>query len=81
MQDYHQLQVWPKSHQLTLRVYRATASFPKAEVFGLTSPIRRAVVAVVDLSSRSFSEWLSAATEVKRMLTGLLKRLKLTTEN
>jgi len=46
MQDYHQLQVWQKSHQLTLRVYRATVSFPKAEVFGMTSQIRRAAASV-----------------------------------
>ena len=46
MQDYHKLQVWQKIHRLTLRVYRATASFPRMELFGLTAQIRRAVTSV-----------------------------------
>lgn len=116
MQDYHKLQVWQKSHQLTLRVYRVTTSFPKTEVFGLTSQMRRAAASIelniaegcgregkaelarflrMALGSASELEcqteiardlgyvtheeaagWLIAATEIKRMLTGLLKRLK-----
>jgi four helix bundle protein len=36
------LKVWEKAHQLTLEVYRATASFPREEAYGLTSQIRRA---------------------------------------
>lgn len=42
MQDFTQLKVWAKSHQLTLDLYGATKSFPKDEVFGLRSQIRRA---------------------------------------
>lgn len=42
MQDFHALKVWEKAHQLTLDVYRATAMFPKEELYGLTSQIRRA---------------------------------------
>jgi len=42
MKDYRQLEVWERSHQLTLAVYNATKSFPKDELFGLTSQIRRA---------------------------------------
>jgi four helix bundle protein len=41
MKDFRSLQVWTKSHQLTLAVYRATANFPKEELYGLTSQIRR----------------------------------------
>jgi four helix bundle protein len=41
MQDFRQLKVWQRSHQLTLAVYRATAAFPKHELYGLTSQIRR----------------------------------------
>jgi four helix bundle protein len=41
MKDFQDLQVWAKSHQLTLAVYRATANFPKEELYGLTSQIRR----------------------------------------
>ena len=42
LSDYKQLKVWEKSHQLTLDVYRTTASFPKEEMYGLTSQIKRA---------------------------------------
>ncbi len=46
MQDFRQLKVWMKSHSLVLAVYKATASFPKSEVFGLTNQIRRASVSI-----------------------------------
>ena len=43
MQDFHTLQIWQKSHELTLKVYKATKQyFPKEEMFALTSQIRRA---------------------------------------
>jgi four helix bundle protein len=38
--------VWQKSHQVTLRVYRLTSTFPKHELYGLTSQMRRAAVSV-----------------------------------
>ena len=42
MKDFHKLLVWEKAHHLALDVYRATQSFPKDELYGLTSQIRRA---------------------------------------
>jgi four helix bundle protein len=42
MQDFRNLSVWQKSHLLTVALYEATRSFPKDEVYGLTSQIRRA---------------------------------------
>ena len=42
MQDYKKLRVWEKAHALTLAVYRITKEFPKDELFGLTSQLRRA---------------------------------------
>ncbi len=41
MKDFRDLIVWDKAHRLTLASYRATASFPRSEMFGLTSQIRR----------------------------------------
>lgn len=46
MQDYKSLKVWEKSHTLTLNVYKATNSFPKEELFGLVSQLRRASVSI-----------------------------------
>lgn len=43
MQDFHFLQIWQKSHELTLHIYSATCKyFPKEELFALTTQIRRA---------------------------------------
>ena len=41
MKDFRRLQVWEKSHKLTLHCYAATARFPREELYGLTSQIRR----------------------------------------
>lgn len=46
MKDFHKFMVWEKSHQLVLEVYRATAGFPKTEMFGLTSQMRRASASI-----------------------------------
>ena len=45
-QTFEDLIVWQKSHQLTLRVYRITTGFPKHELYGLTSQMRRAAMSV-----------------------------------
>jgi four helix bundle protein len=42
MKDFRDLDVWRKAHSATLAaVYRATADFPKEELYGLTSQMRR----------------------------------------
>jgi four helix bundle protein len=46
MQDFRDLKVWEKSHQFVLSVYGATSSFPRDEMYGLTSQLRRAAVSV-----------------------------------
>jgi len=42
MMPYRSLKAWQTCHQLALATYRATQSFPKAELYGLTSQMRRA---------------------------------------
>jgi four helix bundle protein len=46
MKDFKSLQVWEKAHALALDIYKSTASFPKEEMYGLTSQIRRASVSI-----------------------------------
>ena len=41
MKDFRELKVWEKAHSLTLNVYKITKVFPKEELYGLTSQIRR----------------------------------------
>ena len=116
MQDFRNLEVWQRAHRLTLALYRVTKTFPKDELYGLTSQIRRAACSVcanmaegcgrrgdkefgrflyITLGSASELEYhllLSAdlgyldrrayvrlnreVVEVKRMISGLLMRLR-----
>jgi four helix bundle protein len=42
VKDFRELKVWQKAHQLTLAVYQLTVSFPREELYGLSSQLRRA---------------------------------------
>jgi len=46
MKGFRNLHVWTKSHQLTLDIYKATQQFPKEELFGLVSQLRRASASI-----------------------------------
>ena len=46
MKDFHDLHVWERSHRLTLAIYAATLKFPREELYGLTSQIRRCTVSI-----------------------------------
>ena len=46
VRSFRDLEVWQIAHELTLAVYRATAVFPKHEMFGLTSQLRRSAASV-----------------------------------
>lgn len=46
MKTFRDLIVWQKSFKLAVLIYRITESFPKSEIYGLTSQIRRAAVAI-----------------------------------
>lgn len=80
MRDFHKLIIWQRSHQLTLAVYRISKSFPKEEIFGLTSQMRRAVSSIPTniaegcgrASNKDFAYFLQiaigSATEVEYQL-------------
>jgi four helix bundle protein len=116
VKDFRQLQVWQKAHQLTLAVYRITAGFPRAELYGLTTQLRRSCSSIAAnlaegcgrngdaefarfcfiamgsaseleyhlllardlklIKSEDYQQLAEQATEVKRMLSGLLQKLK-----
>lgn len=46
MKDFRSLKVWAKAHALTLSTYRTTRGFPKDELYGLTSQMRRCAASV-----------------------------------
>ncbi|MBI4379664.1 MAG: four helix bundle protein [candidate division NC10 bacterium] len=116
MKDFRDLKVWEKAHLLTLAVYKATTTFPRDEMYGLTGQIRRACASIpanvaegcgrrgdaelarfvqIAMGSASeleyhfllahdlgflddsvYDELTGEVTEVKRMLTSFLQRLK-----
>lgn len=46
VRNYQELIVWQKAMDLVEKVYGASRSFPREEIYGLTSQIRRAVVSI-----------------------------------
>jgi four helix bundle protein len=46
MRDFRKYLVWEKGHQLALKVYKITKLFPREELFGITSQIRRASLSI-----------------------------------
>ena len=117
MKDFRDLKVWQRAHQLTLGVYQVTATFPKEELYGITSQLRRATSSIsanlaegcgrsavgadfgrfvqIAMGSASEVEYFlllardlgllnqhdygrlgAEAVEVKKMLTGLISKLR-----
>ena len=46
LKDFKELDVWRKAHEATLSLYQLTQQFPREELFGLTSQIRRAASSI-----------------------------------
>ena len=46
MKGFKELKVWQKAHAMTLDVYCATRSFPREELYGLTSQLRRSTASI-----------------------------------
>ena len=46
MRDFKKYDIWQLSHLLTLEIYKITSLFPKEEIYGLSSQIRRAVSSI-----------------------------------
>ena len=70
MRPFEKLDAWKLSHDLTLRVYRMTRSFPDDERYGLTAQVRRAAASVAAnvvegsaaSSKREFGRYLGIAS-------------------
>jgi four helix bundle protein len=46
MRNYQDLQVWTKAHALTLKLYQLSRAFPREEIYGVTSQMRRAATSI-----------------------------------
>ncbi len=66
---YRKLKVWEKAHALAVEIYKQTRCFPKEELYGLTSQIRRASFSVptniveghASVSKKEFLQFLNIA--------------------
>jgi four helix bundle protein len=85
-QDYHDLIVWQKAIDLTVSIYTLTRTFPKSELYGLTSQMRRASVSVASniaegrgrLNAAEFRQFLGLAQgSIFELRTQLLVARKL----
>src|SRR6478736_5696534 len=64
--SFRDLIVWQKAHQLVLSIYRMTKQFPKEEMYGLTSQIRRSSVSIAANIAEAFKK--KSALDKLRML-------------
>jgi four helix bundle protein len=46
MKDFQELKVLQKAHHLTLAIYQITTAFPREELYGLTSQLRRSCASI-----------------------------------
>jgi len=69
VQSFRDLQVWQRSIQLSVSIYRMTKGFPREEIFGMTSQMRRSAVSVASniaegngrLSTGEYRQFLGVA--------------------
>ncbi len=66
VESYRDLKVWQRAIQMTLGIYRITTGFPKEELFGLTSQMRRASVSVAGNIAEGYGR--NSTGEYKQML-------------
>lgn len=57
IKEFTDLEAWKMAHELTLAIYRLSQSFPKEEMYGVTSQIRRSAVSVSANIAEGFSRY------------------------
>jgi len=55
IKSFTDLNAWKEAHALALMIYKATKSFPKDEIFGLISQLRRCVISITSNIAEGFS--------------------------
>ena len=67
MRDFKKYDIWNLSHEFTLEVYSISNTFPKEEIYGLTSQIRRSAASIPTNISEGCGR--DSDTEFNRFLT------------
>ena len=67
--SFEDLIVWQRAHQFVLDIYKITENFPKSEMYGITSQLRRSAVSVpANIAESDFVNLVQAADEIGKML-------------
>lgn len=66
IQSFKDLRVWQKSMSIASEIYKASKAFPREELYGLTSQIRKSAVSVPSNIAEGFKRWHK--TEFKQFL-------------
>ena len=65
-ESFRELIVWQRAIEMTVEIYKATSTFPREEIYGLTSQLRRAAVSVA--SNIAEGQGRSSAGEFRQFL-------------
>lgn len=55
IKNFRDLNAWKEGHELVLMIYQITKNFPKEEIYGMISQMRRAVVSITSNIAEGFS--------------------------
>lgn len=61
--SFEDVEIWQKAHAFVLEIYRLSENFPKHELYGLTSQLRRAAVSI----PANFAEGFGKATKPDKL--------------
>ena len=81
IQSYRDLEAWQVGMNLVVRVYAVTKSFPREDIYGLTSQLRRAAVAVPSNISVGHQHGTKAYLHFFVLALGSLAEAETTTGN
>ncbi len=57
IQNFYDLDAWRKAHELTMEIYRITKKFPKDELYGVVSQLRRAASSITANIAEGFARY------------------------
>lgn len=77
MKTFKDIIAWQKGYELTLLIYKLTTHFPKEELFGLTSQLKRACVSYISNIAEGFGrQGLKEAIHFYKMSRGSLEEVR-----
>ena len=57
IRNFHDLEAWKRAHGLTVEIYKITKDFPREELYGITSQLRRAVSSIAANIAEGFARY------------------------